>query len=362
MTRWFAAWFVCAAGCGGTTIVHQTRYPDGKTHEIFTTQDDKRSGKERVWHPNGAMASEGTYVAGKREGTFVFYNEDRSFDHQVFYLHDEEVWTSRDPKAVPDLPEETRKVSETLASAQRPSPAWIPPPWFSGLDRTTSLNRAGMQYGVGGPGTLAFGSARRFDVFGNYMHRDVGGYGQFSTASLETMSGVTLSGRQTLELGATYRLPSTRLGLGTARLGVLAPVAHNDGNGFLATTAADFQRPSDAVSSVPSSLAIRTSTSLTRSMNRLVVQADAGIDWMLGGEPAALDALARLNLGLGFGSRAAVLQVELTNTLSISHVDRRLHGVGFGGGVGVVGVWLSGMVTYCVSNDVAITAAVGYAL
>ncbi|MBL0219918.1 MAG: hypothetical protein IPQ07_39385 [Myxococcales bacterium] len=259
----------------------------------------------------------------------------------------------------------SRTVHQTRAAlvvALAPSSSSIPQPWFSGLDRATSLDRAGVQFGVGGPGALALGSARRFDVFGNYMRGDLGGYGQFSMASLEATPGANLSGRQTLEVGATYRLPYRRWGIATARLGILAPVAHDDGDGFVASTAGVFQRPGDAAASVPSTVGIRTSTNLTRSLKRFVVQADAGIDWLLGGEPSALDALARFDLGLGFGSRAALLELELTNTMSIADLDRRLHGIGFGGGVRVYRVWLSAIVTYCISNDLAITAGVGYAL
>lgn len=323
---------------------------------------DVRHGKARVWHPEGPLAETGTYVNGKREGRFVYFDPRGAFTHQSLYVRDEEVWSSEDPDAKPDVRQLSLEYQQRVRTALAPTKSMLPIPWFSSLDRTTSLDRVGAELGVGGPSTLAFGSARRLDLFGNYTREDLGAYGQFSQTSLETMSGGTYSGRRTLEGGATYRLPFERYGTSTARLGILAPIGNDNTEGFLAGTAGAFQRPADAAGSVPSTMAVRSSANFTRVGKRFVFQADAGIDALLGGEPSAFDALARANIGVGFGSRSALISAEVTNTLSITDLDRRLHAFGLGGGARVQSFWLTGLLSYGISGGVAATASVGYEL
>lgn len=357
-----AATALLAVACAPSSAVHQTRYPDGRPQEEYGTRNGVRHGKARTWHAIGTIATEGTYIAGRREGTFTTFADDGSVLYRALFINDEEVWRSSDPTAQPDMQQVSIARRKVIDEALAPTTASVPVPWFSSLDRTTSLSRVGLQMGLGGPDKLPFGSVKRTEIFGNYMRGRLGGYGQFSQTTLEAPSGLMFSGRQTLEGGATFRLPSTGLGTATSRVGVLVPIGNDNGDGFVASTAGSFQRPTDAASSVPSAVAIRTGANLTRVTRRFVLQGDAGIDWLVAGEPSALDALARANVGVGFGSRSALIHLELTNTISISDPSRRLHSIGFGGGIRIVKGWLSGVFSHCISGDTSLTAAVGYEL
>jgi hypothetical protein len=366
MTRVIVLTLLVACVPPGASGLRQNRYDDGKLQEEYTLRNGARHGKARTWHRTGRTESEGNYVADKREGRFVYYNDRGEFEYQVLYMRDAEVWRSTDPNAKPDVRGTTTARQEQIKATPIPETA-KPIPWFASLDRTTSLTRVGAQLGVGAPAGLDFGSAKRIEAFANFVVGEWGAYGQFSQTSLQAMSVSfpderTLAGRQTFELGATHALPLDRWGTTTARLGVLLPVGNDSSDGFVAGTAGAFQRPADAAGSVPSTTAVRTSTSLTRTMNRFVLQADAGFDWLLGGEPTALDVLARANLGVGFGSRTAIVAVELSNTMALTDLDRRLHAAGLSGGAHVAGFWFSGLLSYCINGGAAFTAGVGHEL
>jgi hypothetical protein len=348
--------------CAAQPSRQQTQYADGRPHEAYAMRNGVRHGTARVWHAEGPLASEGRYVNGKREGRFVYFDTRGAFSHQIVYVQDEAVWRSDDPDVKPDVRRLSAEYQQRIRATLAPTKAMLPLPWFSSLDRTTSLARVGAELGVGGPSSLAFGSARRLDLFGNYTRRELGGYVQFSQTSLESMSGDTFSGRRTLEGGGTYQLPFKRYGTPTARLGILVPVGNDNTEGFLAGTAGAFQRPADAAASVPSTVAVRSSANFTRVGKRFVFQGDAGIDMLLGGEPSSFDALARANIAVGFGSRSALISAEVTNTLAVSDLDRRLHAFGLGGGARVQRFWLTGLLSYCVSGGIAATASVGYEL
>lgn len=363
MKRIITALGLLVACAPATRISRQeTRYPDGQPHEEFATRDGVRHGKSRTWHANRTLESEGNYVLGKREGRFVYYDDRGTFERQVLFIGDEEVWSSTDPSAMPDRSKLTSDRTKRSDAALAPTPAMLPVPWFSSIDRTTALDRAGVQLGFGGPAALSFGSVRRLEVFGNYSSGTFGGYGQFSQTSLETMSGVVFDGRRTLEAGGTIHVPLLPLGTTVGRLGVAIPIGNDDGNGFVASTAGSFQRPVDAATSIPSAVAVRTSANWTHVIKRFVFQGDAGVDWLLGGEPRAFDALARANVGLGFGSRSRLLSVELTNTVPVVAVDRWLLGVDLAGAWRIEGFWISAALSYSVFGDTAFTTAVGYEL
>ncbi len=359
----FAALLIACAPPGASGL-RQDRYGDGKLREEYRLHDGRRHGKAQSWHPTGRTESEGQYVAGRREGLFYFYDEDGKFAYQVMYVRDEEVWRSSDRQAKPD-------VSAVMAARQKlvkPEPVLErekPIPWFASLDRTTALTRVGVGLGVGAPAGLGFGAAKRFEAYANIALDDLGFgvYGQLSQTSLQARSlsfpERMYSGRRTLDVGGTRRLPVDLGDTTTARLGMILPLANDTSDGFVAGTTGAFQRPADAAVSVPSTVTLRTSASLTRRHKRFVVQADAGFDWLLGGEPSAFDALGRLNFGVGFGSRTSILTVEVSNTAALSDAERRLHAAGIGGAIQYSGFWLSGILSYCIDGGVAFTTAVG---
>jgi len=148
----------------------------------------------------------------------------------------------------------------------------------------------------------------------------------------------------------------------TVRAGILAPIGNDNDSGFIASSAGAFQRPTDAAASFPSSLALRTGASLTRARSHLVLQGDGGVDWLLGGEARPVDALLRANAGVGVGMRAAVLSLELSNTVRVSDPSRRIHALGIGGTFWLAGVWLTTCVSRTFAGQNAVTASVGYEL
>lgn len=352
---------IVVAGCAASVASQETHYAAGQPHEEYQLRNGVRHGKARVWHSTGKLALEGTYVAGKREGTFVFFDAAGEFEYQAVFHSDEEIWRSTDRGAKPDLQQLTIARQRELAAIPTPTSA-LPLPWFSSIDRTTSLDRAGAQLGFGGPAGLGFGSARRFDIFANYMRGELGGYGQLSQTTLEAMSGRSLSGAWALEGGGTYLIPYERFGAVTARLGLLVPFGDGTTASFAAATSGALQRPADGTASVPATLAVRTSSNLTRVGRRFVFQADAGIDWLLGGASAAFEPFARANAAVGFGGRSGLIGVEVANTVSITDLDHRLHGAGLSGGVRLMGIWVSALLSYSINGDAAFTTGLGYEL
>lgn len=357
------------SACGGATpSIQRVEYPDGKPHWEYATRAGVPHGQARVWHENGNLKTEGEYRDGVKHGRFRFFAASGAFDYQVLFFQNVEVWRSADVAA--DPPPELIKGLVALAGpdprpapATRFSPVPVPAPYFASMDRTTSLQRVGAQAGFGGGGNLPFGSVRRVDVFGNYKFSSFGAYGQFSQAFVESTPGMSISGKQTLELGGTYHHPVRGNEL-SSRLGVLFPVSGDDVDGFVAGTAGAFQRPTDAATSFPATVGVRTGASLTRASDHFVLQADGGIDWLLGGgeNAAALDPLLRANFGVGFGARATLFTVEISNTIRLSEPSNRIHAFAFGGTIWYRQLWLTPSLSLTFEGHAAITASVGYEL
>jgi hypothetical protein len=203
----------------------------------------------------------------------------------------------------------------------------------------------------------------RYDVYGNYRlpASPLGVYGQFSQSRLDT-SGMRLSGPHTLELGGTYHRGFIEGSTLSGRAGLLVPVSHDDSAGFLAGGAGTFQRVTDAAASFPSAVALRTGASITRSQTHVVLQGDAGIDWLLGGESSSVDALVRANAGIGVGVRSARLTHELANTMRVSDPSRQHHMIGRGGTVWLNSIWFTAFGSRSFDGNTAITGSVGYEL
>lgn len=319
------------------------------------------------------LASEGRYVRGAKHGLFRYYDVYGKLDRQVLYRIDAEIWTATGPGATPP-PELAAAVSREADQHTGADPATgfglralihrdpVPRPYFTSLDRTTSLTRFGLQLGLGGGSDeVDFGESRRAEVFGNYRVASYGVYAQLTGSMLELDSGNPVDGRRTLEVGGTHNRRALA-GTLTPRLGLLVPVGADDVDGFLSAATSSFQRPTDAAGATTSTLAVRSGASWTRSIRRLAFQADAGFDWLAGGAGVPFDALARVNAGVGFGSRNAMLSLELSNTVRLSDPSERIHALGLGGTIWIGRVWLTTFASRGSESQSAITGAVGYGL
>ena len=364
-------------GCGAGAIaprsaVDHVAYPSGKARFEFELRDGIPNGRGRTWHANGKLASDGTYEDGARHGRFWFYNEDGTFAAQAFYFDNAEVWRSTDEHEQP--PEEW---SKGIALPARPPPSdatvvdlgpetWeqdrtAPRPYFSTLDRTTAPARAGAQVGVSDAKDLGFGAATRLDVFGHYRIGRYGVFAQLSETRLAVQGDMTLGGRRAAILAGTYHRV-----LGPATLstngGFIAAIGNVDAAGLVASNAGAEQRPADAALAIPAPFAVRSGASLTASRGPLLVQVDAGLDWLLGGDEHGLDAVGRANVGVGLGSRSTMLTAELDNAFRLSGSQTQFHALALGGTITFPMVWISGSLVFSYAGTTSFLGSVGHDL
>ena len=352
LTCFTLALVACARPHAGT---HRVAYPGGNPHFEYDTVDGVPNGRGRVWYPSGELRSEGPYVDGVKHGEFTFYTEDGALDYRAIFVNDQEVWRASDARAVPprDLVARVEAAPRTkdeglqlLRFSTRP-----PAPYFGMLDRTTSLDRAGLAIGFGEAHAI------RSELFANHQFSSFGIYGQFSQTEAKSELDMTVSGRRTLEAGATY-LASDMISL---RAGLLVPIGNDDTGGFVASSLGAFQRPTDAATSVPSTVAVRTGTSVLKRWSYLVAQADAGVDWLFGGQ-RSFDALLRVNAGVGAGVRSLLFTVELSNAIRASDPAQRIDAIGIATTYWVDRIWLAAVVSTTFDGHRSVTGALGYEL
>jgi hypothetical protein len=362
------------AGCGAASFgprsaIDRVAYPNGKARFEFELRGGFPNGRGRAWYPNGKLASDGAYVDGARHGRFWLYNEDGTFASQAFYVDNEEVWRSTDEHEQPPvewskgvvLPARPAASDATLVEAG-PDTSWeasrtAPRPYFSTLDRTTAPARAGAQLGVSDTKDFDFGAATRLDLFGHYRIGRYGVFAQLSETLLAVPNGMSLAGRRMAIVAGTYHYaigPATV----SANGGIIAPLGNTDAAGSVASYAGAQQRPADAAFAIPAPFGVRSGASLTASRGHFLVQADAGIDWLLGADQHRFDALGRANVGVGFGTRSTMLTAELDNALSLSG-QQRLHALAFGGTVLYSTVWISASLVFSYDGTTSFLGSVG---
>jgi hypothetical protein len=380
MSRYITSLVLVAACSGGARPTTQrVNYPDGTKHYEYALENGLPNGVGRSWHSNGELRSEGEYVAGVKHGLFKFYDDDGAFEYQVFFYKGAEVWRSTDAAAkVPDdvvsgliayspgLPqrgvdEYTRPPTEVEKGFRVELSRDPPVPYFSTLDRTTSLSRVGVQYGFGDAGDRSLGAVTRLELFANYKFSQFGVYGQLLQSSFESSPNMSLSGRRTGEVSTTYHMSAGDFGALSFRGGMLTSLGHDDSEGYIAATAGSYQRITDVASSVPGTVALRTSTSLTRSFSHMILQGDGGVDWLLGGQ-SSFDPLVRLNAGVGLGVRSGMLSIELANVVRASDPKQHLHTLGLGGTFWFEQLWLTLSASSSLEGHVALTGSMGYEL
>lgn len=379
MTRLHLLFLIATvAACRSAPVSPSARkvsYPDGSRHYEYQLRDGIPHGAGRVWHPNGQLKSIGEYVNGVKHGRFEHFTEGGDFEHQAYFYKGTEVWrsTTSTDEPPPDLLKGLRAFSSEPPRlggeggrriAQYESVSLLssepPAPYFATMDRTTGLSRIGVAYGMGNGPVRPFGSVSQLDLFANYRFERAGVYGRFAQARFEATPGMVLSGRRTAEVGGTLHA-ALSVGDLSLRGGLLVPIGNDDDEGFLAASAASWQRPTDAAATFASTVAMRTGASLTRSLSRLTFQADAGVDWLAGGDEG-FDALVRANAGVGIGIRSLLLGLELTNAVRVSDASRRLHVLGLSGTFWMEYVWLTMFVGGTADGTIAITGSVGYEL
>lgn len=364
MIRCLAIVAIAAAGCGASTPrVTRVSYPNGTLRAETPLRDGLPDGVARTWYPNGQLRSQGPFVNGVRHGVFVYYKDNGAFDHQVMFWKDREVWRSTDRDAAPpgtlvhELQAQGGPIRIEGAGPSR-GPFHFstdpPAPNFASMDRIVKLDRVGAQVGAGSIDPMMLFATK---VIGGY-----GVYGQLSEPVLDDAGGMMLGGRRTLELGGARFLDVGAAGTLALHAGGLAPIGNDDSYGYIAAAAGAMVRPGDAVASFPSSAALRTGATLVKQQRYLVFQADAGVDWLFGGQQSSVDALLRANAAVGFGFRSAMISLELANALRVSSPSRQLHAVSSGLTFWFAYGWVTGSVSYGTAGDTAIGLSVGYEL
>ncbi|MDB4956510.1 MAG: hypothetical protein JWO36_4079 [Myxococcales bacterium] len=362
------------AACGGVITprfaVDHVTYPNGKARFEFGLRDGVPNGPGRAWHANGKLASDGTYRDGARDGRFWLYNEDGTFAAQAVYVDNAEVWRSTDEREHP--PKEWSKgmalsarpaASDAMFVDTGPEMAWeedrkAPRPYFSTLDRTTAPARAGAQVGVGDAKDLDFGAATRLDVFGHYRIGRYGVFAQLSETHLALQNDMTLAGRRTAILAGTYHRALGAATLST-NAGFILPIGNVDAAGSVASYAGAEQRPADAASAIPAPFGVRSGASVTATRGPFLVQIDAGLDWLLGGDEHGFDAFGRANFGVGLGTHSTMLTAELDNALRLSDPHARLHTLALGGTLAFPMVWVSASLVFSYVGTTSFVGTVG---
>jgi hypothetical protein len=346
-------------GCAGPTLgQRQVDYPEGGPQWAYETRDGVPHGSSTTYHPDGQVRSRGSYRDGRKDGRFEHFRADGSFDRQLYYYRGLVVWSSDDQRATPPtellvslgrLEREAEPASDLASAMDGRSPL----PRFGSLDRPNGDGRAGLVLGVGGPSDDR--ALVRTTVFAHHAVGAYGGYLQLDGSRL--LASDSLEGRRTLELGATHHrdLAGGRL---APRLGLVVPIGHDDQTGFMVSAAGAYQRPTDAVASLPATVALRSGASWWRAGHRWVVQGDGGVDWAMGGAQA-LRPLLRLNGGLGYGSRSLLATVELSNSVRIDDPGQRLHAIGVGSVLSIGGVWLSALVSQASGGHTTVCLGAG---
>ena len=193
------AFVSCARSQTGT---HRVNYPQGNPHFEYITVDGVPNGRGRTWYPNGELQSEGSYVGGKKHGEFRFYADDGELEHRALFVKNDEVWRSSDPQA-----QAPQDVLDRIEAAPTPEGNGLqllrfskqpPASYFATLDRTTALDRIGLQVGFGAADSM------RTELFANHQFSRFGVYGQLSQTQAKSETSMTIAGRRTVEAGATY--------------------------------------------------------------------------------------------------------------------------------------------------------------
>lgn len=360
---------VLLLSCGAAAAappIDRTAYPDGKPRFEFELHAGLPNGPGRGWHRNGKLAFEGTYLDGARHGRFRLYDESGAFVAQAIFINNAEVWRSTDEHEQPPA-EWMEGLAMTGRRVDHGVEDWddsrrrAPRPYFSTLDRTAGPARAAAQIGVSDAEGLEFGAATRVDVFGHYRFGAYGAFAQVSETRLSVPEEMTFAGRQTLVLAGTY-MRALPVGTLSATGGIISALGNTDIEGFFASSAGAKQRPSDLALSVPAPFGVRSSASLTMTRGLFVVQADTGIDWMLGAPGRGFDPLAHASLGVGLGTRSTILTAELSNLLRIGSGAEHVHALALGGSIALPVLWVSASLAFSDRGTTSFLGSVGHDL
>ncbi len=354
---------VALAACSRTKQVHLTYETSKRPRWDFEERDGKIDGTSRTYREDGSLESTGTYRAGLKHGVFREYDAAGREVRQTLYINGKDSWTSEDPKRIP--PTYLRielEISKPPPGSEPPPPPLIsmgaPRALFTTLDRTTPQTRGGLLLGVARVGE---GTVVRAELHTHVAIERWGVYAQAVTSTLTRRSLPDLWGRRTIEVGGTRVVPIDRDIKLSLRAGVLAPFGGDDAGGYAAMIAAAPLRPTDMAGALPSTVSARTSATVSASYHRMVLQADGGFDWAVGGRETAFDPLARINLGAGFGMRSLMLNLELSNVARVRDLGDRMHTFAIGPTLWLSDVYLNGAVSVSTESSSGVHIGGGFA-
>lgn len=367
------------SGCGSPThSMQRVAYPSGQTRWEFQARDGVPHGTSHTYHPDGAVRSVGAYRNGRKHGLFIYYDAQGRIESKTYFWRHVAVWTSTDRSAEPPPELIAGLMRMHGAESEAPpdeaemevsSPGLLdrlkarfdqgpPRAHFSSLDRTTPLTRFGVQLGAGGS-AQEDATVERATIFGNYVVDAYSVFAQLDGSRVRTTTD-EVGGRSTLEVSAGHH---RRLAGGwiSPRVGVILPVGNDDQDGYMPSAAASYQRPADAVATLPSTVALRGAASYTRSGPGWVLQGDGGVDLAAGGAGGPVRPFGRANAALGIGARSLMGMLELSNTLRLDDLDQRLHAIGVGGALWLGGVWTTALLSRTSGGHITFAAGAGYA-
>ena len=226
-----------------------------------------------------------------------------------------------------------------------PAPASLddsgPTPAFSLLDRTSGESKIHVGFGYTffdeDNGLLGNDlSSQRVDVHGQYVDpvTGFGGYGVLTYGRISA-NDVSEDALGNIEIGGLYQLRGEVPV--TLRAGLALETA--DDEDALIVAFSGFHRLGDILVNNPDTTTLRFAASPILRQGQTFFRIDAGLDVPLSdSDTFDVDALGRLNFGLGIDLGQAALQAELINLIALGDLggdddlsDRLIHLVGLGG-------------------------------
>lgn len=340
-------------------------YPSGRPRWQYHVVDGIPNGEGTAWHENGHVRSTGTYVDGDRHGRFRFYDDTGAFDHQAVFLEHVEVWRSTVEAEEPPAGIVKQLGIDRRATAVPPSSEDIggnmivasPAPWFGSLDHATMTDRVAIVYGTG--------DISQLDLFAT--HEVSGRYGAYAelqqtNAAVSATDTRSFAGRRTFDAGATARFALPAGATLVGRAGLLVPIGNDDREGLFGSSAGAIVMPQTAAAAFPSTVAARTSASVSRSLTAIVLRADAGVDLVLGDQVRPVDPVGRLDAAVGVGVRLVSLTFELSNAMLLAEPSRRLTATAFGGSVWFNGLWFTATLARATTGESQVEVGISRAL
>lgn len=291
------------------------RYPDGKLRRVVSLVYGTQHGPFVAYHPNGKVGLRGRYANGLPDGEFVTHDSNGTLVKREIYRAGRLVWTS------------TKELERPPADFE---PGPLPPfrpattsPEFVTLSRLSSTDRVSLQVGtLRLRGAIEDGVGQLYNLYGQFARDEWIIYGQGSVGWAR-FGDATQASKLVVEGGVGRRFP-VGPHEGQVRLGLAAPVRHDDMDGFVGRAQLVYDRLTDTALSYPRTVAVRSGFSLLGRRDWLLFRADAGFDVAAGlgdgevGAAAALQPIGYVNVGGGLGDENISMTLELVNVANLA--------------------------------------------